>query len=315
MPLVANEAGAAAPDQPRRAAAVRSLAASRSTSTSRSTVAEDRTATAVRRRRRRAAIRSSRKLELAEEFQRIGDKDGARDLLREVLGDRERRHQDQGAGHARPDQLSRAGRARPGARRRAVRRESRPRHRLSRQRLQRLAEPARRPHRAGPRRRGAQRVRRPRRSSRSAPGAPMPASTRSTRSSTSTPRSSARRRLGARHQPLPARRHRRPVVPLRARRASTRAPARSAGATTTCCSSRRCGPALESRARRLDLPPARRRRDAAAGQALVGEHDFSAFRSAECQALSPVKTMRASTIERRGAYWRFASTPTRSCIT
>ena len=32
-----------------------------------------------------ARIRSSRKLELAEEFQRIGDKDGARDLLREVL--------------------------------------------------------------------------------------------------------------------------------------------------------------------------------------------------------------------------------------
>ena len=27
----------------------------------------------------------SRKMELAEEFQRIGDKDGARDLLREVL--------------------------------------------------------------------------------------------------------------------------------------------------------------------------------------------------------------------------------------
>jgi pilus assembly protein FimV len=27
----------------------------------------------------------ARKLELAEEFQRIGDKDGARDLLREVL--------------------------------------------------------------------------------------------------------------------------------------------------------------------------------------------------------------------------------------
>jgi tRNA pseudouridine38-40 synthase len=48
---------------------------------------------------------------------------------------------------------------------------------------------------------------------------------------------------------------------------------------------------------------------AAMGQAsevLVGEHDFSAFRSAECQALSPVKTMRQLTIERRGAYWRFA---------
>jgi len=42
-----------------------------------------------------------------------------------------------------------------------------------------------------------------------------------------------------------------------------------------------------------------------AGQALVGEHDFGAFRSAECQALSPVKTMREIAIERRGAYWRF----------
>jgi tRNA pseudouridine38-40 synthase len=42
-----------------------------------------------------------------------------------------------------------------------------------------------------------------------------------------------------------------------------------------------------------------------AGQALVGAHDFSAFRSAECQALSPVKTMRDVAIERRGAYWRF----------
>jgi len=42
-----------------------------------------------------------------------------------------------------------------------------------------------------------------------------------------------------------------------------------------------------------------------AAQALIGEHDFSAFRSAECQALSPVKTMRALAIERHGAYWRF----------
>jgi len=42
-----------------------------------------------------------------------------------------------------------------------------------------------------------------------------------------------------------------------------------------------------------------------AAQALVGRHDFSAFRSAECQALSPVKTMREVAIERRGAYWRF----------
>ncbi len=42
-----------------------------------------------------------------------------------------------------------------------------------------------------------------------------------------------------------------------------------------------------------------------AAQALVGTHDFSAFRSAGCQALSPVKTMRGLAIERRGAYWRF----------
>jgi len=42
-----------------------------------------------------------------------------------------------------------------------------------------------------------------------------------------------------------------------------------------------------------------------AARTLLGEHDFSAFRSAECQALSPVKTMRGVEIERRGAYWRF----------
>src|SRR5262245_16485407 len=38
---------------------------------------------------------------------------------------------------------------------------------------------------------------------------------------------------------------------------------------------------------------------------LVGEHDFSSFRSSECQAASPVKTLRAIEIEQRGAYWRF----------
>jgi tRNA pseudouridine38-40 synthase len=43
----------------------------------------------------------------------------------------------------------------------------------------------------------------------------------------------------------------------------------------------------------------------AAAQCLIGEHDFSAFRSAECQAASPVKLIRAIGIERRGAYWRF----------
>jgi tRNA pseudouridine38-40 synthase len=43
----------------------------------------------------------------------------------------------------------------------------------------------------------------------------------------------------------------------------------------------------------------------AAAAHLIGEHDFSSFRSSECQALSPVKTLRAIGIERRGAYWRF----------
>jgi tRNA pseudouridine38-40 synthase len=38
----------------------------------------------------------------------------------------------------------------------------------------------------------------------------------------------------------------------------------------------------------------------AAAAQLVGEHDFSAFRSAECQAKSPVRTLHALDIERRG---------------
>ncbi|MGZ8259549.1 MAG: tRNA pseudouridine(38-40) synthase TruA [Caldimonas sp.] len=42
-----------------------------------------------------------------------------------------------------------------------------------------------------------------------------------------------------------------------------------------------------------------------AARALVGTHDFSAFRSAECQASSPLKTLRALAIDRHGAYWRF----------
>ena len=42
-----------------------------------------------------------------------------------------------------------------------------------------------------------------------------------------------------------------------------------------------------------------------AAKLLIGEHDFSAFRSAECQAASAVKTMREITITKHGAYWRF----------
>ncbi len=43
----------------------------------------------------------------------------------------------------------------------------------------------------------------------------------------------------------------------------------------------------------------------AAAALLIGEHDFSSFRSSECQAKSPVKTLRTITISRRSAYWRF----------
>lgn len=43
----------------------------------------------------------------------------------------------------------------------------------------------------------------------------------------------------------------------------------------------------------------------AAADLLVGEHDFSAFRSSECQAPTPVKTIRSIAISRRAAYWRF----------
>lgn len=43
----------------------------------------------------------------------------------------------------------------------------------------------------------------------------------------------------------------------------------------------------------------------AAAAHLVGEHDFTSFRAAGCQAATPVKTLRAITVTRRGAYWRF----------
>lgn len=44
-------------------------------------------------------------------------------------------------------------------------------------------------------------------------------------------------------------------------------------------------------------------REAAA--CLIGEHDFSAFRSSECQSPTPVKTLRGLDIARHGSYWRF----------
>jgi tRNA pseudouridine38-40 synthase len=43
----------------------------------------------------------------------------------------------------------------------------------------------------------------------------------------------------------------------------------------------------------------------AAAAHLIGEHDFSSFRSAECQAATPVKRLHSVAIARHGAYWRF----------
>ncbi|MCY1365057.1 tRNA pseudouridine synthase A [compost metagenome] len=42
-----------------------------------------------------------------------------------------------------------------------------------------------------------------------------------------------------------------------------------------------------------------------AAQTLVGEHDFSSFRAAQCQAHSPIKRLMRAEVTRRGAYWRF----------
>lgn len=42
-----------------------------------------------------------------------------------------------------------------------------------------------------------------------------------------------------------------------------------------------------------------------AAQKLLGEHDFSSFRAAQCQALSPVKNLLRADIQQRGAYYRF----------
>ncbi len=43
----------------------------------------------------------------------------------------------------------------------------------------------------------------------------------------------------------------------------------------------------------------------AAAALLIGQHDFSSFRAAQCQALSAVKDMRSITIAQRGAFLRF----------
>jgi tRNA pseudouridine38-40 synthase len=64
-------------------------------------------------------------------------------------------------------------------------------------------------------------------------------------------------------------------------------------------------PALEHGAAGWSFRPLDGAAMRAGAACLIGEHDFSAFRSAECQAASPVKQLREIAIHRRGAYWRF----------
>ena len=52
--------------------------------------------------------------------------------------------------------------------------------------------------------------------------------------------------------------------------------------------------------RPLDLAPMQE-----AARALVGEHDFSAFRDAQCQAKSPVRNLAKSSIQRSGNFFTF----------
>ncbi len=64
-------------------------------------------------------------------------------------------------------------------------------------------------------------------------------------------------------------------------------------------------PALESGRAGWVFQPLDLARMEAAAAHLIGEHDFSAFRSAECQARSPVKQLHQIRIRRQAAYWRF----------
>ncbi len=64
-------------------------------------------------------------------------------------------------------------------------------------------------------------------------------------------------------------------------------------------------PALEAQACGWVVKPLDAQAMGQAAQCLVGEHDFTSFRAAQCQAASPVKTLRSIAISQRGAYWRF----------
>lgn len=64
-------------------------------------------------------------------------------------------------------------------------------------------------------------------------------------------------------------------------------------------------PALEAGLAGWVFTPLDEARLNAAAAAVCGTHDFSAFRAAQCQALSPVKTLHRIDIARQGHFWRF----------
>ena len=64
-------------------------------------------------------------------------------------------------------------------------------------------------------------------------------------------------------------------------------------------------PLTQGRAAWVFRPLELARMQEAAGH-LLGEHDFSAFRSSECQAASPVRTLTRAHIERQGDYFLFS---------
>jgi tRNA pseudouridine38-40 synthase len=64
-------------------------------------------------------------------------------------------------------------------------------------------------------------------------------------------------------------------------------------------------PALEAGAVGWTFRPLDGEAMRAAAAHLIGEHDFSSFRSSECQSPTPVKTLFRVAIDRHGAYWRF----------
>jgi tRNA pseudouridine38-40 synthase len=64
-------------------------------------------------------------------------------------------------------------------------------------------------------------------------------------------------------------------------------------------------PALEAGRCGWTFRPLHQGAMAAAAAMLIGEHDFSSFRSSDCQSPTPVKTLKALTVRRSGAYWCF----------